>query len=274
VPGAVAYYAEWLLDHGREAEVLQVLRTDAHIEYLHFLRGVALERLGRIQEARVEYLQYVEYSAFDPAPSRYRIPGSQVQAGIVFDDQISPLGEGCYGYDLLANVIDCEAGGESEGGQRAVGWTVRTRVFRGTLPNCVPVNNYRCGDSLSCKYECVVTQANQFVYNCGRIPDPTPRHARYDVYIGYAPDPTTGYCPSGSYQGDVCSGSVHCSSGGTNGASSKGPMRFTSEPWNSSCPTGGPCACLTSKGMTCGDRSDDPGNRGPNDRDHCFYNRP
>lgn len=259
---ALAYYAEWLLDQGREAEVLQVLRPDAHIEYLHFLRGVALERLGRMHQARAEYLQYVKYSAFDPAPSRYRIPGSQVQAGIVFDDQISPLGIGCNGYELLANVIECEANTESEGGRRAVGWTVRTRVFKGTLAGCVYVNNYSCGDLLSCKYECVITQANQFLYSCGKTPGPTSKHVRYDVYNGYAPDPTTGYCPSGSYQGDACSGSVHCSSGGTNGASSKGPMRFYST--SGACPTGGEYSCLTSKGKVCGNGGSD----------HCFYNRP
>jgi len=264
VADAVAYYAEWLLDHGREAEALQILRPDAHIEYLHFLRGVALERLGRMDQARTEYLQYVKYSAFDPAPSRYRISGSQVQAGIVFDDQISPLGEGCMGYELLANVIDCEARGESEGGQRAVGWTVRTRVFKGTLPSCVYVDNSGCGDFLSCKYECVITQGagSQFIYDCGRTPDPTPSHVRYDVYNGYAPDPTIGYCPNGSYQGDVCSGSVHCSSGATTGASSEGPMRYYSA--GGTCSTGGEYSCLTSKGKICGNGGDD----------HCFYNRP
>ncbi len=259
---ALAYYAEWLLDHGREEKVLQVLSPDAHIEYLHFLRGLAQEKLGRIQEARAEYLQYVKYSAVDPAPSRYRISGSQIQTGIVFDDQISPLGIGCNGYNLLANVIECESGGESEGGQRAVGWTIRTRVFKGTLPGCVYVNNYSCGTALSCKYECVIAQTGQFVYNCGRTPGPTSRHVRYDVYNGYAPDPTTGYCPSGSYQGSACSSSVHCSSGGTNGASSKGPMRFYST--TGSCPTGGGYSCLTSKDKICGNGGSD----------HCFYNRP
>ena len=259
---ALAYYAEWLLDKGREAEVLTIIRPEEHIQYLHFLRGVGLERLGRIGEARVEYLQYVEYSASDPAPSRYRIPGSRVQEGIVFDDQIGPLGIGCYGYELLANVIECEASTESEGGRRAVGWTVRTRVFKGTLPNCVDVNNYSCGDFLSCEYECVITQADQFVYSCGKIPGTTSTHVRYDVYNGYAPDPTTGYCPSGSYQGDACSSSVHCSSGGANGASSKGPMRFYST--TGTCTTGWPYSCLTSKGKVCGNGW----------YDHCFYNRP
>ena len=259
---AAAYYAEWLLDQGREAEVLQVLRPDAHVEYLHFLRGVALERLERVHEARAEYLQYVKYNVSDPAPSRYRIPGSQAQAGIVFDDQINPLGEGCLGYERLANVIECEAGGESEGGRRAVGWTVRTRVFKGTLPGCISVDNYSCGTILSCKYECVITQNGQFVYSCGRSPGPTSNHVRYDVYYGYAPDPTTGYCPSGSYQGDVCSGSVHCSGSNHNGASDKGPMRFYGT--TGTCPTGGQYSCLTSKDKVCGNGGSD----------HCFYNRP
>ncbi|MGB9776013.1 MAG: tetratricopeptide repeat protein [Anaerolineae bacterium] len=259
---AIAYYAEWLLDQGQEERVLQIIPPDEHIEYLHFLKGVALERLGRMPEARGEYLQYIEASALDAAPSRYRISGSKVQEGIVFDDQIAPRGIGCQGYELLANVIECEAGGESEGGKRAVGWTVRTRVFMGTLPGCVYVNNNSCGNFLTCKYECVITQAYQFVYNCGRSPGPTSRHVRYDVYNGYAPDPTMGYCPSGSYQGDACSASVHCSSGGANGASNQGPMRFYST--TGSCPTGGEYSCLTSKGKVCGDGGSD----------HCFYNRP
>lgn len=272
VVDALAYYGEWLLNHDREAEVLQIISPSEHIEYLHFLRGVALERLGRTEAARAEYLPYIAYSASDPAPSQYRVPASKAQEGIVFEDQIGPLGVVCYGYELLADVIQCEAGGESEGGQRAVGWTVRTRVFKGTLPSCVYVDN--SGDSTSCKYERVITQASQFVEDCGTPPGPTASHVRYDVYNGYAPDPTTGYCPSGSYQGDACNGSVHCSGSSGSGASDQGPMRFYSVLWSASCPTGGGYACLSSKDKVCGDRADDPGNRTPGDMDHCFYNRP
>ena len=79
VADAVAYYAEWLLDHGREAEVVALVHDDIRVEYTHFLKGVALERLGRQEEARKEYERYREMSADFPAPARYRIEGSKAQ---------------------------------------------------------------------------------------------------------------------------------------------------------------------------------------------------
>lgn len=82
---AVAYYGEWLLDHRREIEVLTLIAPDAHKEYLHFLRGVALERSGRIDEAKQEYAQYIGFSATFPAPVQYRIEGSEAQTGITFE---------------------------------------------------------------------------------------------------------------------------------------------------------------------------------------------
>jgi tetratricopeptide (TPR) repeat protein len=256
---ALAYYAEWLLDQGREEEVLQLISSDEHVEYLHFLRGVALERLGRLGEARRAYEQYIPYTIDLPVPAKYRIEGSKVQEGIVFDDKVGPLGYPCEAYDDLATLIYCEAGGESEGGMRAVGWTVRTRVFKGTLPNCVYVDN--SGSTLCYKYQSVIWQPYQFYLGCQQS-SPTSRHVRYDVWYGYAPDPTVGYCPNGSYSGDPCSGSVHCSSGATYGASNYGPMRFYGT--TGTCPTGGEYSCLTSKDKICGNGGSD----------HCFYNRP
>lgn len=259
---ALAYYAEWLLDHDRQAEVVALIDPCEHVEYLHLLRGVALERLGRLREAREAYQIYASVSALDPAPAEYRIAGSKVQEGIIFEgDNVTPLYVPCDGYDDLALVIECEASGESEGGQRGVGWTVRTRVFKGALSGCVaPIDN--SGVTLSCKYTNVIYQSGQFYTSCGRNPGPTPRHVRYDVWYGKAPDPTIGYCPSGSYSGNICSGSVHCSGSTQYGASSQGPMRFYST--TGACPTGGEYSCLTSKGKICGN-----GNY-----DHCFYNRP
>lgn len=257
---ALAYYGEWLLEQQREADVLQVIPPDAHIEYLHFLRGVALERLGRIEAAEHEYGQYTAFSLTSAAPDRFRIPESVAQKGIVFEgDSVVPL-RPCNGYGLLANVIECESAGESEGGQRCVGWTVRTRVFKGTLPGCVYVDN--SGSTLSCKYESVITQPYQFVYSCGRSPGATPRHVRYDVWYGWAPDPTTGYCPNGSYCCNACAGSVHCSGSSQYGASNNGPMRFYGT--TGSCPTGGEYSCLAYKGKVCKNGGSD----------HCFYNRP
>jgi thioredoxin-like negative regulator of GroEL len=83
---AMVQYAEWLLDHGRNQEALDRLPGSGPLRYLHFLRGFALERLGRSGEAREEYAQFRDYSATFPAPERFRIPGSQAQAGIRFKE--------------------------------------------------------------------------------------------------------------------------------------------------------------------------------------------
>jgi tetratricopeptide (TPR) repeat protein len=85
---ALAQYGEWLLDHGREREVLEMIPENAPLHYLHFLRGVALERLNRPDEARSEYQRFAAYSATFPAPARFKIPGSKLQAatGIQFDE--------------------------------------------------------------------------------------------------------------------------------------------------------------------------------------------
>jgi hypothetical protein len=77
---AFAAYAEWLLDHRRDSEALSLLPTDTNVYYLRFLRGVALERLGRTDEAKAEYGKFARYSATFPAPARFKIPGSEAQA--------------------------------------------------------------------------------------------------------------------------------------------------------------------------------------------------
>ena len=220
-----------------------------------------MERLGRIQAARREYAQYTAFSLASPVSDKFRVPYSIAQEGVVFEGDNVVASRSCNGYGLLANVIECESAGESEGGQRAVGWTVRTRVFKGTLPSCVYVDN--SGSTLSCKYDSVITQPYQFVYSCGRSPGATPRHVRYDVWYGHAPDPVAHYCPSGSYSGSSCSGSTHCTGSSTSGASDHGPMRFYSTT-SDTCATGGQYSCLTSNGQTCQDGGGD----------HCFYSRP
>jgi tetratricopeptide (TPR) repeat protein len=77
---AAVSYGEWLLDQGRDSEALEALPTSSPLYYVHFLRGVALERLGRAQEARAEYERFKVYSSTYPAPARFRIPGSRLQA--------------------------------------------------------------------------------------------------------------------------------------------------------------------------------------------------
>ena len=77
---ALVRYGEWLLDHNREEDALQEIPATSPLYYLHFLRGVAAERLGRLDEARLAYGRYTAYSATTPAPERFRIPGSRLQA--------------------------------------------------------------------------------------------------------------------------------------------------------------------------------------------------
>lgn len=85
---ALVRYGEWLLDHNREEDALQEIPATSPLYYLHFLRGVAAERLGRPNEARRAYGRYTAYSATTPAPERFRIPGSRLQAeaGIRFQN--------------------------------------------------------------------------------------------------------------------------------------------------------------------------------------------
>jgi tetratricopeptide (TPR) repeat protein len=83
---AVAGYGEWLLDHGRYQEVLDRFPSSTPLQYVHFLRGVALEKLQRADEARQEYDQFRNSSAASPAPARFKIDGSQAQAGIQFQE--------------------------------------------------------------------------------------------------------------------------------------------------------------------------------------------
>ncbi|MFL6232131.1 MAG: hypothetical protein ACJ76N_03275 [Thermoanaerobaculia bacterium] len=83
---AMVRYGEWLLDHGQNQQALDRLPRSGPLRYVHFLRGIALERLGRADEAKQEYAQFREYSATFPAPERFRIPGSRLQAGIHFKE--------------------------------------------------------------------------------------------------------------------------------------------------------------------------------------------
>ena len=92
---AMTAYAEWLLDHGRDAEVLKLVPESTNSYYLHFLRGVALERTNRPDEAEKEYARFAKYSQSFPAPQRYRVPDSRIQAaaGIRFTSEEGGRGD-------------------------------------------------------------------------------------------------------------------------------------------------------------------------------------
>ena len=273
---AWAYYAEWLLDHGRASEVLVLLPADIQFEYLHFLRGVALERLGKLEEAKAEYAQFAAFSADFPAPDRYRIPGSSIQVGILFEGRIGVNATDSQARVGLSTLIYGEANGESSGGQRAMGWVVRNRVLRGTLgqPACPNVNN--SGATLADKYKSVMCQSSQFYGMCSAWcsnPATTvcPRSATtdrsaYDVWYGYAPDPvpTGGYCPGG-YNPNRCPDGIclPCTGvcwGGTYGYSTQGGLFNIGT--SDACPTHS-CA-PTSRCKICGDGG----------LDNCFYSNP
>ena len=265
VADAVAYYAEWLLDHGREAEVVALVHDDIGVEYTHFLKGVALERLGRQEEARKEYERYREMSADFPAPARYRIEGSKAQAGVVFEGDIRLRWTDSQAKEKLSRVIASEAESETVGGQRAVGWTVRTRVFRayyvpsscggypggawGALPSSA---------SLADKYVAILTAPGQF--SDKRQPTPNTNQVAWDVWYGTVPDPVSCNCIWGSIVGSCCTGA--CTHWTEQGAFTRGPAWI----WgiSSSCPSCHPyvsCSCLTSAGKTCGNGGSD----------NCFY---
>ncbi len=227
VADAVAYYAEWLLDHGREAEVVALVHDDIRVEYTHFLKGVALERLGRQEEARKEYERYREMSADFPAPARYRIEGSKAQAGVVFEGDILRLrSTGSEAREELSKVIAGEANTESLGGKRAVGWTVRTRVFRTySVPSSCggygSPNTWNAEPpdaSLADKYVAICEPASQFTKDDATA---TTNQVAMDVWYGTVPDPVSCNCIWGSIVGSYCTGA--CTHWTEQGAFTHGP---------------------------------------------------
>lgn len=82
---ALAHYVEWLLSREREKEVPNLINAQEPAYYLRFLRGVALERLGRVDQAALDYAYAADFSRDFPAPARYRVEGSEAQKDIVFE---------------------------------------------------------------------------------------------------------------------------------------------------------------------------------------------
>lgn len=266
VADAVAYYAEWLLDHGREAEVVDLVRDDIRIQYVHFLKGVALERLGRPGEARREYERYRRMSADFPALVRYRIEGSEAQTGLVFEGDIRPLATESEARQKLSRVISGEARGELVGGQRAVGWTVRTRVFRAYYvptscggygsPNNGAWGALPSSASLADKYVAICNAPGQFAQYS---PTPSTNTRADEVWSGLVPDPVICNCIMGSRIGGCCDGI--CSQGTTQWAFQNGPAWIHSDRYGP-CPGYHPSSsCSQYKVEQC--KNDWPNN--------CFY---
>lgn len=232
-------YGEWLLDRNRVADALNILpRAPIHIYYLHFLRGVALEKSDLPDEARRAYSRFRDFSGFFPAPARFRIKGSKLQreSGIHFDDETGA--KRSVGKDGITNVtapltdqegikglsytIWGEARGENYGGMLAAGWVARTRVVRGSVaePNTCPAVT-RTGATLADWYKSVMCQSGAFDGVCSAwctnpattscTSNPTTDSAAYDVFNGLKADPVSGHCPGGVRAvGDLCASTQTC----------------------------------------------------------------
>lgn len=294
---AVELYAEWLLDAGRTIDALNLLERYEQLAtnpYRHFLRGVALDRSGNSAQAATEYEMYASFSAVYPAPARFRLAGSAVQAsaGIHFRDEQAPrastfpmsvqqVGRAVttalttsQAQQGLSYLIYGEAGGESMGGKRAEGWVVRNRVLRGNVYNdaakaCPVVENG--GTTLGDKYKAVMCQGNgsQFngmcLYWCSnpsttscKDPGADSKAAAVDVYNGNAPDPVGAHCPSGfSSYGAFCDTGTRCV-GDTSSFRLAGGLFNYAKASGLACPTLCPGVGV---GKTCGNGGSD----------NCFY---
>jgi len=286
---AHADYGEWLLDLKRDSDALDMLpQAPQHIYYLHFLRGLALERTNRPVQARKAYDAFRDFSTAFPAPARFRIKGSKVQkdSGIRFDDETRP--RRTPGPDGVSNVaavaltnqdgvnglsymIWGEARGENYGGMLAVGWVARARARRGTVEVTNPCPYVeRSGTTLADYYKSVMCQSGAFDADCSAwctnpattacSSNQTTNSAAYDVFYGKKPDPVSTHCPGGVVTpGNTCAGTTTC-----NGTLHS--YLLASPLFQLALAPGASCA-----GRTCAPNNDNQtcGNGGATD--HCFY---
>lgn len=241
---AQAHYAEWLLDQEREDDVLRLIDAQETSYYLRFLRGVTLERMEQTDEAALDYDYSANFTRDFPVPARYHIEGSEAQKRIVFEKEHKGRDMGFQAPLLvsesqvrrgLAYLIYGEAPNENRGGQRAVGWTVRTRVFRGGYPVNYCVGSTQ-GSTLTEQYKywiccefdgtCDAWCANPNTTSCPN--SWSANVAGYNVFWGIAPELITNWCPSseGEPWGSPCWSNVLCSYANKNGANTEGPIAF------------------------------------------------
>ncbi len=267
---AAVAYAEWLLDQARPADVLSLLSPRGlsegeDIPWVSFLRGYAYEVLGQPDNAPPEYAKYADVSRSLPVPVKYRRAGSSAQSGLIFEDEVVRASVTCNSVITdLAKLVWGEARGESLGDQRAVAWTVRTRVIKGSVPCCLVVSNG--ASNFNQKYCDVIYQPNQF--NVGNTYDPDQGNTALAVYYGTFPDPVANWCPAGTKSGTACGGS--CSQQNTSAGNLQSARWFAAIAATSSCPYPytpfGTCAC--SAGAPCPEGPpDDDGSK------HCYFKR-
>ncbi len=261
---AEAYYAEWLLDQDRPLEVISLITEGLQLDYAHFLKGVALERLGKVEAAQAAYQRYELVNSVFPAPARFRIQNSRAQTRLNFEGGTQLRASSSKAISDLSQLIACEAGGESKGGKRAVGWTVRTRVFRAYhVPTMCggygsningPWKAASPDASLPDKYMSIMNHSQFYLPpDCKVGTTPETDYAATQVYYGTAPDPVSCWCPAGQKYGSDCNGNCSAISGG--GAHPSGPAWFGS----TSCGGDGPAgtSCNTLAGKICGNGGSD-----------------
>lgn len=260
ISDALAYYAEWLLDRGQDDAVVKLVNDKVDLLYAHFLKGVALERLGKANRASQAYVRFNEMSRSFPAPARYRIKDSVPQTGLFFEGdsylttnavdepEAGTEGQVTVAKEKLAKVVASEAESESIGAQRAVAWAVRTRVFRAysVSTDCGGYGspNGRWGAreqsaKRAVKYKAICDAPGQF--SQARLATPTSRQVADNVWKGQVPDPVVQAC----FHGEVvpfdgqCNGT--CTEQTASGAFASGPAWIYAADPNGS---GGTKACL------------------------------
>ncbi len=288
----VLIYTKWLLDKERENEVL--LLPGIEDPTMYFYRGVALERIGQLKEAKSEYAKYRAHYKIENLPNlpkRFQIPGSELQKEmqIRFEGDESSMRiqsttaiSDAQAIKGLSYLIYGEAQGETLGGMRAVGWIVRSRVLRGSIGpwDCrLGVDN--TGSTLAEQYRKVMCQSDQFDGMCKEwcndpnttqcpIGDPKAYERASTtakaVYNGEAPDPVGQHCPGGitNWGGSYCADSTKCTGYYKNTYRLAGPVLNYGT--DGSCPSPHPgikCG-PSSVGKTCGNGGSD----------NCFYPKP
>lgn len=276
---ATITYAEWLLDNDRPEGVLSLEQSNFKVTkstdspfsiisvidnpYWQFLQAVALERLGRLEEASEAYTAYqaTGMNQLFPAPSRYKVEENNLQKGLLFDDQVKAAATETDAINMLSFTIACESNGEPTGAQRSVGWTVRTRVMRAynVSSSCGGYNSSTNGvwgalastASLPNKYVAIMQAPSQFWESCTWASRTSSTDwIAANVYNGWYNNPTNGYCPAGTLSGSHCSG--NCTATSYTGASTTGPAWFVSN--GAGCGPAG-CTCAVNIGATCGNTS-------------------
>ncbi|TCP55841.1 hypothetical protein EV586_103500 [Tumebacillus sp. BK434] len=276
---AHAAYAEFLITAGRYEEALvNTILIGENAYYIDFLHGYALEKLGKGAAAQASYTKFTEFSQAFPAPAKFKIDGSAYQAGIAFEQSKSAAKSGdntvnaVIGPEVVAAstnlswAITCEAGGESVGGMRMVGWSIRQRVNRGSTKvggvTCLSVTN--AGSTMDAKYGDVICQSKQYsgvscdtsdnVTKCTNtnVRTATTNQVAFDVYNGLVPDPYTGYCPTGTRSSTTyCSATCTGATNNTTSFTTQTPHSFLSY---SHAPLWG---CAITAGAVCGNGGSD-----------------